>query len=135
MSNFRPFCYPGWVKKLVWDVGHMVQDDKITHDGDSTWIMLDIGFRKYMNTNCRFYGINAYELNDTDETIRQIAKAGRDTLRSMILGKKVFVESKKLDKYGRPLVIIWMSEADFGDWNKSVNAKMIELKLAVPYPG
>jgi|SRR3990172_857672 len=132
--SFKPFCYRAWVKRLDWKTGQAVAAEAI-HDGDSGWFLMDKGNREYLNANCRLFGVNAPELNDTDPAIRAKALASRDWLRTEIEGKEVFVLSEKLDKYGRPLVIIWAAEADFGNNSKSVNKKLLDLGLAVSYMG
>ena len=131
---FVPFCYRALVKKMGWATGQLVSQDAI-HDGDSGWFYMDKGNREFLNANCRLYGVNAYELNDTDPDKRQKAQAGKVWLKSQIEGKQVFVLSKGLEKYGRPLLIVWLNEADFGDSTKSVNAALIKTGLAVPYMG
>lgn len=132
--GFSPFCYKAWVRKLDWKTGQLISTDAI-HDGDSGWFYMDKGNREFLNANCRLYGCNANELSDTDPVKRQQAVDARTWLRAQIEGKEVFVYSKSLDKYGRPLVIIWLNEADFGDNTKSVNKALINAGLAVPYMG
>jgi endonuclease YncB( thermonuclease family) len=74
-------------------------------------------------------------MNDRDEEVRQAAVAARDFVRERIRDLELFVLSKKLDKYGRPLVIIWLSEEDFGDTSKSLNKELIDKGHGVPYMG
>lgn len=121
-----------WVKKLDWKAGQLVIDGAV-HDGDTAWLFLDHGERDYMCASCRLWGINAYELTDKDPVRRQKAVEGREWLKSQIQGKEVYVISKDLDKYGRPLVIIWLDTMTFGSWEGSVNNAMVKLELAVPY--
>ena len=134
MSSFLPFCYRAIVKKMDWKSGQLVAQGAI-HDGDSGWFFLDCGMHGFLNANCRLFGVNAYELNDTDPAKRQKAVAGRTWLREKIEGKNVFVRSKGLEKYGRPLLIVWMSEEDFGNGGKSINKELLDAELAVPFMG
>lgn len=132
--SFCPFSYRAWAKKLDWKTGSLISDGAV-HDGDSSWFIFDRGTYEYQAANCRLWGVNAYELNDPDEVNRERALHGRAWLRQRIEGKQVFVLSRGLDKYGRPLVIIWENQADFGDNLKSVNKALLDTGLAVAYMG
>jgi endonuclease YncB( thermonuclease family) len=132
--SFIPFSYRAWVKRLDWKTGQFVLDGAV-HDGDSAWFLFDRGVYEYLNANCRFWGVNAYELNDIDPIKRQKAQDGKIWLKTLIEGKLVFVLSRGLDKYGRPLVIVWLAEIDFGDNTKSVNKQLLDSGLAIPFMG
>lgn len=132
--SFCPFSYRAWVKRLDWKTGSLIAEGAV-RDGDSSWFILDRGTYEYQAANCRFWGVNAYELNDPDPLLREKAVQGKAWLQGRIEGKAVFVLSRGLDKYGRPLVIVWEREADFGDNAKSVNAALIQSGLAVCYMG
>jgi endonuclease YncB( thermonuclease family) len=131
---FQPFVYRAWCKKFDSKTGTLVSQGAV-HDGDSLWVVFDNGFYSYLGANCRLYGVNAYELNDKDPAIRAKAVEGRDWLRSKVEGKQVFVQSKGLEKYGRPLLVVWLNEADFGNMSTSVNKALLDTKLAVPFMG
>jgi endonuclease YncB( thermonuclease family) len=132
--SFVPFTYRCWVKKMDWKTGTLVAEGAI-HDGDSGWFLGDRGLYEYLNANCRLWGVNAYELNDVDPDKRLKAQEGKAWLKAQIEGKQVFVLSKGLDKYGRPLLIVWLSAVDFGDNLKSVNKALLDAGLAVAYMG
>lgn len=134
MGTFQPFAYRAIVKRMDWATGILVSEGAV-HDGDSGWLLMDKGNREFLNANCRLFGVNAYEINDKDPAIRSKAQEGKAWLKAQIEGKSVFVLSKGLEKYGRPLIIIWLSEADFGDNTKSVNAMLLKTGLAVPFMG
>lgn len=93
-------------------------------DGDTVWLRIDLGFELFKECSCRLYGINTPELRKKDE--KEAAIKAMDYLKSLFNGDQVYVYSNKLDKYGRPLVTIYV-----GDIN--INARMVEEKLAVPY--
>ena len=134
--SFIPFTYEGWVMKLDWGHGKLTADDKTVHDGDTGYALLDCGRRRYDNTPFRLWGVNAYELNDTDPAKRELAQYGRDFLRGRILGKLVYIRSFKYDeKFGRILTIIWEKKEDFNQNILSVNAALVAAGLAVPYMG
>jgi endonuclease YncB( thermonuclease family) len=132
--SFVPFSYRAWVKRMNWKAGTLDGEGAVV-DGDTAHFLADRGMHEYQAANCRFWGVNTPELNDTDPAKRQAALAAKTWLRQTIEGKQVFVLSKGLDKYGRPLVIVWLSEADFGDNVKSVNRQLIDLGYAVAYMG
>lgn len=93
-------------------------------DGDTVWLRIDLGFETYKECSCRLYGINTPELRKKEQ--KEDALKAMAYLQFLFNGDQVYVHSNKLDKYGRPLVTIYV-----GDVN--VNARMIEEKLAVPY--
>lgn len=97
-------------------------------DGDTVVLDIDLGFDIHHIKSCRLWGINAYELRDKKAENRALAKDGRSYLESILVGD-VTIESKELDKYGRPLVIIWDNPDDI----RSVNQKMLKNDLAVSY--
>jgi hypothetical protein len=114
MSTFVPFSYRALVRKINWK--KQALDTKI-YDGDSVWLLFDKGRHQYENANCRLNGVNTPERNDTDPAVREKANTAREFLISNLEGKEVFVRSDKLDKYGRPLVTIWLDEEGFGAWH------------------
>lgn len=137
MGTFSPFCMRAWVKKMDWASGQLTADPaKTIYDADSGYVFSDLGRRQYDNSHYRLWGCNAYEMNAADPALRAKAVAGRDWVRSQILGKQVFLRSMGYDdKYGRILIVVWANEADFGDNAKSINKQLIDLGHAVPYMG
>ena len=106
-------------------------------DGDTVVLDIDLGFDIHHIKSCRLYGINAYELKDKDPEKKRLAYAGKNAL-DEILPDEVIIESMELDKYGRPLVIIYL----FNDTEKlmdpderrvTANNEMLHRRLAVPY--
>lgn len=126
--NFSPFSYQAIPFKINFEKMALEHDQ---HDGDSIWITMDKGQYSYVCANCRLFGINTPEMNDTDPAVREKALAAKVFLRGLVEGRKLFVKSEKLDKYGRPLVVLWLHEGDFGDFSKSVNQMMIDAGHAV----
>lgn len=133
---FTPFSYRALVLKFDWDKAAQDASSGLkpsTYDGDSAWLLIDKGNREYLNANCRFFGINTPEMNSSDDVERDKAKQARDFLRGLIDGKEVFIKSEKLDKYGRPLVLMWTTQEAFGDPKKSVNYEMVKAGFSKPY--
>lgn len=111
----RLYVYKAIVKRVI--------------DGDTVSLDIDLGMRIYMSANCRMYGINAAELHDKDQAVRDKANEAKDYLSSkLVSGSTVLVESKKLDKYGRPLVKIY-----YGENYLDLCSEMLTLGLAVKY--
>jgi endonuclease YncB( thermonuclease family) len=97
-------------------------------DGDSAHIEIDLGLKIFHRTNCRLFGINTPELNSTDPIIRTKAQAAKARLAELIEGKKTLVYSHALDKYGRPLVTIFLD-------GENINQRMIAEGFAVEMKG
>ena len=76
-------------------------------DGDTVVLNIDLGFTVHWKSSCRLWGINAPELNSKDQAERLKALEAKDFLATNLpVGSEVIVNSKELDKYGRPLVEI-----------------------------
>jgi endonuclease YncB( thermonuclease family) len=97
-------------------------------DGDSAHIEIDLGLRIYHRTNCRLFGINTPELNSPDPVARTQAQAAKARLAELIDGQAVFVYSHALDKYGRPLVTIFLDGIN-------INQQMVDEGFAVVMKG
>lgn len=73
-------------------------------DGDTVKLRLDLGFRLYWHVNCRLAGINAPELS-TEAGVKS-----KEALSKMLPPEtEIVVNSTKLDKYGRPVAIIYLN--------------------------
>lgn len=90
-------------------------------DGDTVKLRLDLGFRLYWHVNCRLAGINAPEMS-TDAGVK--SKAALEKL--LPVDTEVIVNSTKLDKYGRPVALIYVNGV-------CVNDKMMADGFAVKY--
>lgn len=85
-------------------------------DGDTCEINIDLGMKIFYRNSCRLAGINAPELNSPDEATRQAAIASKEFLVSTLPpGIKAVIDSKSLDKYGRPIVVIWLGVVNVND--------------------
>jgi len=92
-------------------------------DGDTVVFSIDCGFKIKYEAECRFYGIDTPELRKKDQ--KGAALVSKKWVEDNI-GTEVVIYSKEIDKYGRPLVVVYQ-----GDLN--LNEKLIELGLAVKY--
>jgi micrococcal nuclease len=99
-------------------------------DGDTVVLNIDLGFKIHHITPCRLAGINAPEMNSKDEKVRAAAVASKEYLMGLLPEEmEVVIVSRKLDKYGRPVVNIWHIQ----NKQKFVNHLMIDAGHAVIY--
>ena len=100
------------------------------YDGDSVTAVIDLGLHTCREVKIRLSYINAPEIRGES---RPRGLVSRDELRSLILGKEVFIKTSldKKDKYGRLLGEIWFTtdEVSF----VSVNSLMVKSGFAVLY--
>jgi micrococcal nuclease len=96
-------------------------------DGDTVELVIDLGFTVQWKSTCRLYGVNTPELTSKDPLIRAKALEAKQYLIDKLpLGGQVYIKSRELDKYGRPLADVYYS-ADF----KHINKELLDLALAV----
>ena len=99
-------------------------------DGDTIKFRIDLGFRTYMEANCRLFGINAKELTSKEQDIRAAAYSAKEYVESLLTeGDYVILHSKKLDKYGRPLVVVEIERKNFESY--MLNDRMLIKGYAV----
>ena len=96
-------------------------------DGDTVVLDIDLGFTIHWKSSCRLWGIDTPELKSKDGAVRERAMVSKQYLVDKIpVGSIVNINSKSLDKYGRPLVEIF-----FNDVN--INEDIVSKGLAVKY--
>lgn len=96
-------------------------------DGDSVWLFIDLDFDGITaHRNSRLLGIDAPDYEDPEGRA-----ASRDWLMSQIKpGDHILVYVPDIDKYGRPLVGIYLDDED-----TSLNEQSIQAGMSVPYDG
>ena len=94
-------------------------------DGDTCDVIVDLGFRIFIEQRVRLFGVNAPEMSSTDSA-RGIA--ARDWLVAELpLGSSVIIRTAKpRDKYGRWLATVFVSDAN-------INERLLASGLAEPY--
>jgi micrococcal nuclease len=98
-------------------------------DGDTVELMIHLGFTIVWKSSCRLYGINTPELNSKDPLVRAKALEAKQYLIDRLpAGSIVYVTSRELDKYGRPLADVYYSPE-----NKHLNQELVDGGLAVKY--
>ena len=101
-------------------------------DGDTVVLNIDLGFKIFHIMSCRLAGINAPEFHAKDEATRAAAIASKNYLMSLLpVGEWVEIVSRKLDKYGRAVIVIMPRSNDYA----GVNELMIKSGHAVKYEG
>ena len=99
-------------------------------DGDTVVLNIDLGFKIHHITPCRLAGINAPEMNSKDEKVRAAAVASKEYLEGLLPeGLEMTIVSRKLDKYGRPVVVFLAESNKYA----SVTDLMLISKHAVIY--
>ena len=94
-------------------------------DGDSAWLWIDLQFDGITaHRNCRFLGIQAPDKNPYKGVTTAVVRTW------LPVNGPIVVYVPDIDKYGRPLVAIFLPGLD-----KSLNEYLIDQGLAVPYDG
>jgi endonuclease YncB( thermonuclease family) len=106
------------------------------YDGDTAHFatMMDSGIARI---RCRFAGINTAELRSTDAAERDKAQRARSEVIRLIEGKICILQLGEMDKYGRPLAVVWTADqlgAGFAAVT-NVNEHLVACGLAMPYDG
>jgi len=94
-------------------------------DGDTVRLDIDLGFTVHWKSNCRLYGINTPELNSKDPQEKLKALEAKQFLIDN-LPEEVVIHSRELDKYGRPLVDIYVE-------GRLINDEIIEKGFSQKY--
>lgn len=94
-------------------------------DGDTVRLDIDLGFTVHWKSNCRLYGINTPELNSKNPEEKIKALEAKQYLIDN-LPTEVTIISRELDKYGRPLVDIYVD-------NRLINQEIIDNGFSKPY--
>lgn len=99
------------------------------YDGDTITVNIDLGLKAHLfGEKIRLNRINTPEIRGAE---REAGLVSRDFLRSLILGKKIVIETIKdrKGKYGRYLGEIWI-EDDNGE-QINVNDLLVEKGFAI----
>lgn len=100
------------------------------YDGDTITVDIDLGFHMMLKgLKVRLLGIDSAEIKSKDPTLKQKATEARDWLRSKCLNQQVYLESAGVDKYGR-----WLGKVHLSD-GSCCNDELIKLGLASSYDG
>lgn len=94
-------------------------------DGDTVRLDIDLGFTVHWKSNCRLYGVNTPELRSKDPQEKMKALEAKQFLIDN-LPEQVVIHSRELDKYGRPLVDIYVE-------GRLINDEIIEKGFSQNY--
>ena len=97
------------------------------YDGDTCTVLFYYK-KNIVKLSCRIYGIDTPELRTKDKEEKEKAILAKNHLESLILNKIIYTEFLKYDKYGRPLIKMFIR-------GKSVSETMIEKGFGKEYFG
>jgi len=97
------------------------------HDGDTAQFVFRIG-GDLKRMTCRMLGYNCAEVNSKDPVEKARAAEVTVILRSLIVDKIVKLIFDEFDKYGRPLVNVYLDETH-------INKYMTDNKYGIAYDG
>lgn len=102
------------------------------YDGDTaTFVFQPFSESEFFKISCRFYGINCAEIRTKDEEEKKKGLIVKQKISDMILNQIVELRFHNFDKYGRPMVDIYIL-----DQNKThLNRYMLDHDMAKPYDG
>ena len=103
-------------------------------DGDTILVEFDLGFFLSLKEKVRLIGINAPEIDTTE------GKKAKEFIEKELQDTKLIVETRKKEKFGRFLAIIYYSKQyeDFEDiirHGKLLNDELVRAGLAAKYGG
>lgn len=98
-------------------------------DGDTIDATVDLGFSVKIDVRFRLAGIDTPELKSPDVIVREAAVRAKALTEAELYNKNVTLKAIKTDKYGR-----WLAEVFLSD-GSTINQKLVEANLAVPYDG
>lgn len=78
-------------------------------DGDTVRLLLSLGWHTYREENCRILGVNAPETSTREGRAAKAWAADQ-----LAPGTPAGFESHELDKYGRPLGVLWYPRPALG---------------------
>jgi len=99
------------------------------YDGDTFTLLIDIGFKIYLNEKCRLMGLNCPEVATRDLNEKAFGFEVRDYVKELILDKEITIRTYKEGKFGRYLIDLYLEDGT------KLNDLLIEKKYAKPYNG
>ncbi len=92
-------------------------------DGDTSDVLIDVGFSLTMKARIRFLGINCPEVHGPT---KEAGLAAAAYSRSKLLGQKIVIQTQKEDNFDRWLGRIYLNGVDFC-------LELVTLGYAVPF--
>ena len=77
-------------------------------DGDTIDVEIDVGFKFTTRQRFRLYGINTQETRTRDKLEKKGGTKAKLWLRNKLRGKQIAIETKKQEKYGRYLAVVYV---------------------------
>ena len=105
-------------------------------DGDTIDVMIDLGFKTFIKTRLRLYGINTPETRTRNKEEKKKGLRAKEFVKLQVENKEVKVEIfKKAGKYGRWLAYVHVKEDTPEGYYFCLNDKLIKEGLAKRYYG
>lgn len=111
------------------------------YDGDTITIAVPFENKIYKQ-KCRLCNIDTAEIRTKNVEEKTIGIKGRDFVKDLVLGKRVYIKCGKYDKYGRLLVQVFLSSpmrCTFGTgcykYDKDLSSMIIDAGLGYEYDG
>jgi len=126
LINFNPLN----AKKFIFEGLITIAKVYKVYDGDTISIIFKYN-NEFIRDSCRIAGIDTPELSRCSDEEKQMGYIARDYLKTLILDKVIKVQFIKPDKYGRPLINIFLLD----EQQTNINNLMITGGYAVKYNG
>ena len=109
------------------------------YDGDTPHVVFKYD-GQLIRYRCRMISYNSEELRSPDPQEKKKAYAARDYLADRLLDKKVIIRFGSYDKYGRPLIDVYLIEDEANltidnAFEVHINKEMIDKGYGKPYLG
>lgn len=104
------------------------------YDGDTCNVIFKDTLDKdsqFKRIRCRMAHYDSAEIKGKSDKEKKLAISARDYLSERVLGKIVYVHFQKNDKWGRPIIEMYMKKGD----QLSINQLMIKNGYGKPYEG
>ena len=133
MLFFKKMIYPNGVKTLNESLKNYCTVAKVVsvYDGDTITCIFSLNGDNEYAWKCRLYEIDAPEMNSKEHKLDAInAKA---YVEKMVLNKKVYLQCKGTEKYGRILALVYVSLNDDENYTLCLNTDLVEKGYAKKY--
>ena len=104
------------------------------YDADTCTLIAPF-YGKPFEVKCRLNGIDSAEIRSKNPIEQNYALKARDYLKSIILDKIVWVRCGNMDKYGRLLGEIYLTQQDMINDTNRISAELISQQYAYVYTG
>jgi len=104
------------------------------YDGDTITVILPWNGSVFKK-KCRLTGIDCAEIKTKDLREKSCGYDAKQFLANTIKDKELWIHCGDWDKFGRLLITIFNTREEVGNFEKSINQKMIDSHYAYKYDG